>query len=55
MIVLNIFGYFGRNKQNSYAALKTAFVPKALSTCNTKLDINQQDLKIGDFHFVKSE
>ena len=22
MIVLNILGYFGRNKQNSYAALK---------------------------------
>ena len=22
MIVLNIWGYFGRNKQNSYAALK---------------------------------
>ena len=23
MIVLNILGYFGRNKQNSYAALNT--------------------------------
>ena len=23
MIVLNILGYFGRNKQNSYAALST--------------------------------
>ena len=43
MIVLYVLGYFNRNKQNSYAALKI------------KCDINQQDLKRVDLHFVKSE
>ena len=26
MIVLNILGYFGRNEQNSYAALNGAYI-----------------------------
>ena len=42
MIVLYVLGYFNRNKQNSYAALKI------------KCDINQQDLKRVDLHFVKN-
>ena len=28
MIVLNILGYFGRNKQNSYAALNSVLILK---------------------------
>ena len=33
MIVLNIWGYFGRNKQNSYAALNNLnfYLPDVLS------------------------
>ena len=30
MIVLNILGYFGRNKKNSYAALRCSDVVKPL-------------------------
>ena len=41
MIVLNILGYFGRNKQNSYAALKNVFLNSSVYTTknSTKLYI----------------
>ena len=36
MIVLNILGYFSRNKQNSYAALSQLFT----KTVHDKININ---------------
>ena len=38
MIVLNILGYFGRNKQNSYAALTTTQVSSVVADLIAHLD-----------------
>ena len=44
MIVLNILGYFGRNKQNSYAALKKRKNIVTLAECSIYLYYQKQNV-----------